>query len=413
MKRASIVLALLLLPLTCRLPDAGAQPVVTPCVRPVPVPAPQQPARPASETSLHELATGSGVKVAVIDTGVAPHAELPGLLPIADLVARETPDPLLDCDGHGTIVAGVIAGQTLGVAPDAQILSVRQTSTHVAVENADAPEDRSGGTLASLAEAVHLALDQGAQVINISVVACVDPDTAIRLNSGVLDDALARAEAQQTVVVAAAGNISPECQPGSVVYPSHSPTVLSVGGRENTHTIAEYSLPEPEGRPAVSAPASVPVALSPDANGWVSGVQPETGEAREFHGTSFAAPVVSGTAALLRQRHPDYSAAEIRAQILASAEPSGGAVDPLTALTYVPPADTEITPRHLAFASPPPAGQEIRARLASLLAGLSLVAVAGLAVAGVSRPVRTSSSRAGSPARGSGGRALPGPRSPR
>lgn len=407
MKRASIVLPLALLAGTFPAPGAQAQPVATPCVRPVPAPAPHVPARPASETELHELATGSGVRVAVIDTGVAPHAELPGLVPVADLVARETPDPFLDCDGHGTIVAGVIAGQTLGVAPGAQILSVRQTSAHAARTDT---EDNAGGTLASLAEAVNLALDQGAQVINISVVACVDPDTAIRLNSGVLDDALARAEAQQTVVVAAAGNISPECQPGAVVYPSHSPTVLSVGGRENTHELAEYSLPEPEGHEAVSAPAFVPVALSPDANGWASGVQPDTGDPRAFHGTSFAAPVVAGTAALLRQRYPSYTAAEIRAQILASAEPSGGAVDPLSTLSYVPPAGADIASRRLAFTSPPSASHGIRLRMMTLFAGLSLAGVLGLAVAGL---LRTSSSPAGRRAPGSGSRALPGPRSPR
>lgn len=407
MNRASIVPVLFLLPLVWWPPPAGAQPVATPCVRPVPTAAPVLPVRPAHEVQLRELATGSGVRVAVIDTGVAPHPELPGLIPVADLVARETPDPLLDCDGHGTIVAGVIAGQTLGIAPGAQILSVRQTSAHAARSESD---DNTGGTLASLAEAVNLALDQGAQVINISVVACVDPESAVRLNSGILDDALARAEAQQTVVVAAAGNVSPGCEPGSVVYPSHSPTVLGVGGREDAHALAEYSLPAPEGHPVVSAPAFVPAALSPDASGWVGGVQPESGDARDFHGTSFAAPVVSGTAALLRQRHPDYSAAEIRAQIVASAEPAGGAVDPLAAVTFVSSPQTPLASRRLEFAPSQAAEDLTRPRLEALAAGIALGALISLGAAGL---LRSGSSPAGRRAPGSGSRALPGPSSPR
>lgn len=412
MTRAVPVLAgaLWLLFLTCG--RVQAQPVETPCVSPVAIASPESPPDPAEVTRLHDLATGRGVLVAVIDTGVAPHPELLGVLAVGDLVSRETPEPLLDCDGHGTIVAGVIAGHSLGIAPDAQILSIRQTSSHTRASDIQSPEQHTGGTLASLAEAVHLALDNGAHIINISVVACVPPETAVQLDSVVLDEALARAEAQQSVVVAAGGNLSPECQPGAVVYPSHSPTVLSIDARETAHSLADYSLGPPEGAEALSAPAYVPAALSPDANGWASAVETETGETREFHGSSFAAPVVSGTAALLRERYPHYSAAEIRAHIVGSSAPAGGAVDPMAALTFVP-SDAEGPVRQLSFSPDHTLGSGQRARFVLLATSLMLAGAGGLLVAGLRHAPRSGSSPAGHRARGSESRALPGPRSPR
>ena len=74
---------------------------------------------------------GDGQTVAVIDTGVQPGPRLPNVEPGGDFVAGT--DGLTDCDGHGTMVAGLIAGQPgadgfSGVAPGAQLLSIRQTS---------------------------------------------------------------------------------------------------------------------------------------------------------------------------------------------------------------------------------------------------------------------------------------------
>ncbi|WP_415795634.1 S8 family serine peptidase, partial [Mycolicibacterium frederiksbergense] len=70
--------------------------------------------------------------VAVIDTGVARHRLLPHLVPGGDYVADG--DGTADCDGHGTIVAGIIgaapdpAGRFSGIAPDAAVLAIRQSS---------------------------------------------------------------------------------------------------------------------------------------------------------------------------------------------------------------------------------------------------------------------------------------------
>ena len=326
-------------------PCADAQHTAAPpppaCARSVPTDPPLRAdtARAASKSSLkpaHSIATGRNVKVAVIDTGVAPHPRLlPRLDAGADLLGEH--NPLHDCDGHGTIVAGLIAGAAgpddyVGIAPDSTIISIRQTSAHTR-------DDDHGGTLESLTTAIHRALDLGAQVINISVVSCVPgalrthPDGA-KLRQG-LDAALRRAEEQRTVVVAATGNIGTNCEPDSIVYPAHSSTVLAVSAQDEPHTIASYSIP-PSGV-LLSAPGTTPVA------GMVTEQGPSS-----FTGTSFAAPIVSGTAALLKERYPDDTALQIRARIIESADPGTGAVSPYRALTQVPAKYSTITHRQQA-----------------------------------------------------------------
>ena len=276
---------------------------------------------------LHSFATGAGVKVAVIDTGVAAHPQL-RVSPGADFVTPEEPDPLRDCDLHGTVVAGVIAGKELGVAPDAEIYSIRQTSSHYpapASENGEA-ERAGSGTLASLAAAIEDAVNANAKVINVSVVSCVPPDAAARVDRAGVDAALRRAEEAGAVVVAASGNATAGgCEKDDVVFPAESDTVLAVGALAAPHELAEYSIAAP-----LSAEGSVPLALDP-GGGWATGKVDVT-----FQGTSFAAPLVSGTLALLVQRYPGDSPAQLRQRIIDSAEPGHGVVDPLTAVTYRP-----------------------------------------------------------------------------
>ena len=127
--------------------------------------------------ALRPLSRGSGQTVAVIDTGVARHRLLPRLVPGGDYVSAG--DGTQDCDGHGTLIAGIIAAVPIdddagtfgGVAPDAGIISIRQSSNEFRRS-----DDRAGpgvGDVETLAMAVRTAADLGATVINISSVACV------------------------------------------------------------------------------------------------------------------------------------------------------------------------------------------------------------------------------------------------
>lgn len=346
----SVVAAVLLL----AAPAAAQQ-----CAAPAPARAPE----PAWE-ELRAFADGTGVRVAVIDTGVARHPELARVTPGKDFVNPEEPDPLRDCDGHGTVVAGIIAGRTAGLAPGAEIIAIKQSSATARREPM--------GNMATLTDAINEAVDQRAHVINISLVSCVD--AGVTPDTRELEKAVNRAEESGAVVVAAAGNASAECPEGSVVYPAIFPTVVSVGAREDDHTMAQYSLPGS----TLSAPGTVPVGLSFSGSGWAAGVAGPHGAVRSFTGTSFAAPVVTGTAALLKQRYPQASPAEIRQRLESAADPNGGALDPLAALTQ-----TELEEAsHHTVAVEPAAMEHSPAAQRRRQAGLVLVlAAAALALA--------------------------------
>lgn len=126
------------------------------------------------------FATGAGITVAVIDTGVNGSPRVPAE-PGGDFV-DQAGNGMSDCDAHGTLTAAVIAGRPaptdafVGVAPDARILSLRQTSdSFQPVGTRTDPNDpnatQTAGSLRSLARAIVHAANLGAQVINISEAA--------------------------------------------------------------------------------------------------------------------------------------------------------------------------------------------------------------------------------------------------
>ena len=149
-----------------------------------------------------QLTRGAGQRVALIDTGVSRHPQLPNVVPGGDYVS--TGDGTQDCDAHGTLVAGII----VGVAPDVTLISIRQSSAKFVPA-----ADRSGagvGDVETMAKAVRTAADLGASVINISSVACV-PAASV-LDDRALGAALAYAvDVKNAVVVAPAGNTGAQC----------------------------------------------------------------------------------------------------------------------------------------------------------------------------------------------------------
>lgn len=165
--------------------------------------------------SVWPITRGAGQRIAVIDTGVSRHPRLPALEGGGDYVG--TSDGTDDCDSHGTVVAGLIAAQQVegsgftGAAPDAQIISIRQSSAAFSVtgqrEDPAVAENSSGyGNVDTMASAVRHAADMGASVINISEVACKPAGDGI--NDQRLGAAIEYATiAKNVVVVAAAGNV--------------------------------------------------------------------------------------------------------------------------------------------------------------------------------------------------------------
>ncbi|SCE80259.1 type VII secretion-associated serine protease mycosin [Micromonospora coriariae] len=267
---------------------------------------------------VHSVSQGSGVVVAVPDTGVDPHPDLrENLLSGTDVIPGGSGDGRQDRDSHGTSMAGLIAAHgrpnnqgALGIAPKAEILPILDT-----------PLDGQGDPDA-LAAAIEFAVARGADVISISAVA----GASVRLQQ-----ALKVAQDANIIVVAAAGNRPPDA---SVRYPASETGVIAVGGVDRTGKHAAVSVTGPE--VDVVAPAVDIYSTSYD------------GKYSKGTGTSSATAIVAGAAALIRSKYPYLPAQEVAHRLTATAIDKGppgrddeygyGVIDLVAALTAdVPP----------------------------------------------------------------------------
>lgn len=319
---------------------------------------------------------GAGQKIAVIDTGVGPNPRL-DIQPGGDFVSGS--DGTEDCDGHGTAVAGIIAAKPspddglVGVAPDAQILAIRQFSDHYQAkdQNGDKPpgsmSQQGYGPSLTLAAAVVRAVDMGAQTINISEAACTEVDSGSGTGDDALGDAVRYAFDHNVVVVVAAGNLdqSTGCGTQNGTYSNAKASWANVKTISSPAWFSKYVLSvgwiDPYGNPSgnslygpwvgVAAIGQDLVSLDVNKPGGLinaTGVDKE-GKPIGLNGTSFAAPQVAGLAALLRAKNPDWTARQIMNQIILTAHQPGtgrddrigaGLIDPVAALTAQLPPDT-------------------------------------------------------------------------
>ena len=368
-----------------------------------------------------QLTRGSGQRVAIIDTGVSPHPRLPETAAGGDYVF--TGDGRQDCDGHGTAVAGIIAAAPdphqsrgfSGVAPGVRLISIRQASTKFGAVSD--PSAIGFGDVDTMAKAVRTAADLGASVINISSVACAPVESG--LDDRALGAALAYAvDVKNAVVVAAAGNTGgpgqctahrPEKAPekdGDTATIAVSPAwyddyVLTVGSVNEHGSPSTFTLPGPWLDVAAPGEAVVSVSLSGDGTMNALG---KKGDSAPLEGTSYAAPVVSGLAALVRSRFPTLTPRQVMRRIEATAHhpPGGwdpfvgnGVVDILAAVSTDAPespaperrsAAVPITPPPSAPA-PPDGSARVTAfaGAAVCLAGLAVALITGLVTARLRR----------------------------
>jgi subtilisin family serine protease len=232
-----------------------------------------------------ERTMGKGVTVAVLDTGLdLSHSLLQGHCQQGISIlnpgfsAMELYDGTTNAAvGHGTMVAGIIAR----IAPDAQILPIR-------VLNGDGL-----GTAKDVAKGIMYALQSGARVANLSLTSSV--------RSKAIDDALDAAEQAGMSCIVAAGNTGTS----ETQYPSSRKEVIVVAAVDSNNLKASFS----------SYNRSVSV-VAPGVG--IRSTYLDSGYAT-WAGTSFAAPFVSGEAALIFALRPDFLSSDIKEAILSTA----------------------------------------------------------------------------------------------
>ncbi len=252
-------------------------------------------------------AQGEGILVAVLDTGVDyTHPDLLGKCRMdLDYDFVNNDEDASDDQGHGTHVAGIIAAATdnlrgiAGLGWKTQILALkvmRPTET-----------GQTTGTLGDVTQAIYYATDHGARVINLSLgsdpaqrLYCSAPEYAF------LREALHYAFQHNVLIFAAAGNSEGNADD---VIPVNCPYVIGVGASTSSDTVASFSN---RGQTVdISAPG-------------VNILSTVRGGSYEFwNGTSMATPHAAALAALVWSRHPTWSAAQVAAAILDTAQDIG------------------------------------------------------------------------------------------
>ncbi|MEE1737755.1 S8 family serine peptidase [Streptomyces sp. BE147] len=248
---------------------------------------------------------GKGTKVAVLDTGAdAEHPDLKGRITASENFTDS--DSTDDRQGHGTHTLSTVGGsgaasdgKKKGVAPGTGLLVGKVLN------------DSGSGAASWIIAGMQWAVDNKADVVSMSLGSatptdCTDPMSLAAEELG---------KSKDTLFVVAAGNIGPSLN--TVSSPGCAPSVLTVGAVDRDDSTANFSSLGPAIvshtlKPEISAPG---VGISAAAAG---GRGPYA--YRSMSGTSMATPHVAGAAAIVKQRHPDWTAQQVKAALVSSAK---------------------------------------------------------------------------------------------
>jgi hypothetical protein len=255
--------------------------------------------------------TGAGVTVAILDGGVdATHPDLADRVALAESFVDDGLGPS-DVDGHGTHVASTIAGtgaasggQFRGVAPGATLISARVC-------------ERFGCPISSILAGMEWAVvEHGARIVNVSLGGFDEP------GEDPMEAAIAQLSAEHGAlfVVAAGNNGFRE----TITSPGSADAALTVAAVDRDDRLAFFSSQGPRVgdhalKPDIAAPGVDIVA----AKAAAAVIGDPVGESYlRLSGTSMATPHVAGAAAILLQQHPDWTGAQIKAALMAAANPN-------------------------------------------------------------------------------------------
>ncbi|MBB4980612.1 S8 family peptidase [Streptomyces nymphaeiformis] len=261
---------------------------------------------------------GTGVKIAVLDTGVdRTHADLKTRV-VAEKNFSASADAV-DRVGHGTHVASIAAGtgaasggRFKGVAPGAEVISGKVL------------DDEGYGDDSAVIAGMEWAAAEGADVVNLSLGGPDSPGT------DPLEATVDRLSAEKGILFAIAAGNEGESGPSSVGSPGTADAALTVGAVDKDDRLAPFSSTGPRAgdgavKPDLTAPGVGITAAA--AAGSIIDTRPGTPHPApgylQIDGTSMATPHVAGAAAILKQRHPDWKSAELKGALTGSAE--GGA----------------------------------------------------------------------------------------
>ncbi|QUH19280.1 S8 family peptidase [Alkaliphilus sp. B6464] len=262
--------------------------------------------------------TGKNISIAVLDTGVFPHEDLTNpnnrIVAFKDFVGEKSQP--YDDDGHGTHVAGIVAGngfasrgKYMGIAPDANIVGVKVLGSD------------GGGSISDVIAGIQWTIDNRSKY-NIKVMTL---SLGTKPKGNYADDPLCQAVDAAVnsgiTVVAAAGNSGPDSS--TITSPAISPKVITVGACDDRKaktskdiSIADFSSrgPTPNGlkKPDILAPG---VGINSLAN--------KPMEYRSLSGTSMATPIVAGCAALLYESNSEITPSQVKSTITSNAHNLG------------------------------------------------------------------------------------------
>lgn len=227
--------------------------------------------------------TGKGVKIAIIDSGVASHPDLV-VAGGTNVINGSSTTSYVDQNGHGTHVAGVIAAQgtnggVKGVAPAASIYAVK------------ALDSNGEGYTSDIIAGIDWAIQNKMDIISMSLGSS-ESSTALK-------NAIDTAYSNGLLIVAAAGNDGNTSGTGTnIEYPANYSSAIAVGAVDSSNRRASFS--STGSKLEVSAPG-VDIVSTYLNNGY-----------EKMSGTSMATPFVAGDLALLKQKYPSYTNVQLR-----------------------------------------------------------------------------------------------------
>lgn len=267
---------------------------------------------------IHKMGfTGQGVTVAILDTGIHPHRDLVlgrnRIVAWNDLVNhRATP---YDDQGHGTHVAGIIAGNGFtsrgrfqGMAPEANLVGVKVL------------DDQGGGAISTVIAGIEWCL-QNQETLNIRVMnLSLGSSTQDSYRVDPLCRATSRAWQKGIIVCAAAGNDGPGDR--TIDSPGNNPTIITVGNLDNQNTISaeDDRLHQSSSRGPTVDRIVKPDLLAPGTDItsiWINGSY------KSLTGTSMATPMVAGAATLILQKWPTATPVQVKRALMKNAKNMG------------------------------------------------------------------------------------------